>query len=84
MRDPNPQAIQLRDYAPPAFLVDHVELDVDVRENLATVRSRLALRRNPAGKDPRAPLVLDGRHLELVSVAIDGKALASGEFTVDG
>ncbi len=83
MRDPNPQAILLRDYAPPAFLIDTVELDVEVRESLATVRAKLAMRRNPAGKDAQAPLVLDARHLELVSVSIDGRALAAAEFAVD-
>jgi aminopeptidase N len=83
MRDPNPQAILLRDYTPPAFLIDHVELDVDVREACATVRARLSMRRNPAAKDPRAALVLDGRHLELVSAAIDGRALAQGDYALD-
>ena len=83
MRDPNPKAILLRDYTPPAFLVDTVELDVDVRERQATVRSKLSLRRNPAAKGAPLPLVLDGRHLELVSVAIDGRVLAAGEYAVD-
>ncbi|APV48730.1 aminopeptidase N [Betaproteobacteria bacterium GR16-43] len=83
MRDPNPQAILLRDYTPPAFLVDSVELDVDIGEANATIRSKLAMRRNPASKDAGAPLVLDGRHLELVSVAIDGRKLAAAEYTVD-
>jgi len=83
MRDPNPKAILLRDYTPPAFLVDSVDLDVDVREKQARIRSRLAVRRNPAAKDPAQALVLDGRHLELVSVAVDGRALASAEYAVD-
>ena len=35
--------------------------------------------------EPRhAPLVLDGESLELVSVAIDGRALASSQYKVDG
>jgi aminopeptidase N len=83
MRDPNPQAILLKDYAPPPFLIDTVDLDVDVREASATVRARLAVRRNPAAKDGKAPLVLDGRHLELVSVAIDGRALGAAEYALD-
>ena len=83
MRDPNPKAILLRDYTPPAFLVDSIDLDVDVREKQATIRSRLAVRRNPAAKDPPQALVLDGRHLELVSVAIDGRELAAGDYAVD-
>ena len=41
MRDAAPQAIRLKDYTPPAFLVSHVELDVDIVDGRATVRSTL-------------------------------------------
>jgi aminopeptidase N len=83
MRDPAPTTIYLRDYAPPAFLITTVELDVDLREDLARVRAQLAIRRNPAAADPRAPLALDGDELELESVALDGRALAAGEYALD-
>jgi aminopeptidase N len=79
MRDATPQAIRLQDYKPPAFLVSRVALDVDVQENLVTVRSTLKIARNPA-REAGLPLVLDGDDLELVSVAIDGRALAEGEY----
>ena len=62
MREPLPKAIRLKDYAPPAFRVDSVELDVDIREDHALVKARLAIRRNSAG-----PLVLDGDELDLIS-----------------
>src|SRR5919201_913283 len=68
MREPQTKAIHLQDYAPPAFRVDTVELDVDLREDHALVRAKLEIRRNAAG-----PLVLDGDELELVSVALNGK-----------
>ncbi len=82
MRDPSPKPILLAEYTPPPYLVDTVELDVDVREPWATVRSRIALRRNPAAAGA-APLALDGEHLELVSLAIDGRPLAEGEYALD-
>jgi len=72
MREAQPASIHLKDYAPPAFLVDTVELDVDIRAEDAVVRCRLALRRNPEARDAQAPLALDGEALELVSVALDG------------
>ena len=53
MREPQPGSIQLKDYAPPAFLVDAVELDVDIRAEDALVRAVLALRRNPRAKTAR-------------------------------
>jgi aminopeptidase N len=68
MREPQPKAINLKDYAPPAFRVESVHLDVDIREDHALVSAKLQVRRNAAG-----PLVLDGDELELVSVLLDGK-----------
>jgi aminopeptidase N len=67
MREPQPKTIYLKDYIPPAFRVDEVELDVDIRDDHALVRARLAIRRVAPGN-----LVLDGDELELVSVAVDG------------
>jgi aminopeptidase N len=68
MREPQPRAIHLKDYAPPAFRVETIELDVDIREDHALVRAKLEIRRDAPG-----PLVLDGDELELVSVSLDGK-----------
>jgi aminopeptidase N len=71
MREPTPRTIHLKDYTPPAFLISDVELDVDIREDHARVRAKLQVKRNAPG---RGPLVLDGDELELVSIALDGKA----------
>ena len=68
MREPQTKAIHLKDYAPPAFRVEAVELDVDIQERDALVKAKLDVRRNSAG-----PLVLDGDEVELVSLAVDGK-----------
>src|SRR5215218_10746266 len=83
MRDANPQAIRLDEYTPPAFLISDVSLDVDIREASATVRARLQLSRNAKHPNASAPLVLDGKNLELLSVSIDGRALGTGEFEAD-
>ncbi len=40
------QPIYRRDYRPPAYLIDRVDLIVDLAEDHARVRSRLAMRRN--------------------------------------
>ena len=72
MKEAQPRAIHLKDYAPPAFRVETIELDVDIREHDAVVKAKLALRRNPGAPASR-PLVLDGDELELVSVTLDGK-----------
>ena len=69
MREPTPRTIHLKDYTPPAFLVTHVELDVDIRQDDALVRARLQVKRN-AGP---GPLLLEGDELELVSVCVNGR-----------
>jgi aminopeptidase N len=83
MRDPTPVTIHLKDYTPPAFLIGTADLDVDIREEFASVRAKLAVVRNPAAGDPQAPLVLDGDEVRLESVAIDGRTLAASEYALD-
>ena len=68
MREPQPKAIYLKDYAPPAFLIDVIDLDVDIREDHALVRAKLEIRRNGGS----GPLVLDGEELRLLSVSLNG------------
>jgi len=81
MRDPVPVTIHLKDYTPPAFLIDSVDLDVELFEDHARVRSRLAVARRPGA--PRSALVLDGEELQLESVTLDGRALGSGAYALD-
>src|SRR6266850_4613271 len=69
MREPQPKTIYLKDYTPPAFRVERVDLDIDIRDDHALVRARLDMRRVAAGN-----LILDGDELQLVSVAIDGRS----------
>src|SRR6188768_1376921 len=83
MRDAAPQVINLKDYTPPSFLVSTIALDVDIRDAQVTIRATLRIARNAAHPRKDAPLVLDGESLDLVSVAIDSRALQPSEFTVD-
>ena len=75
MRDANPQIIHLKDYTPPAFLIDTVHLTVDIHDDHVLVRSKMAVRRNPASKDQTSPLMLDGDELTHESAAVDGHKL---------
>ena len=79
MRDANPQAIRLQDYKPPAFLVSKVALDVDIEQDQVTVHATLKVSRN-AAREAGLPFVLDGEELELLSIALDGRALSEGEY----
>jgi aminopeptidase N len=76
-----PHEIRLADYAPPAFLIDTVDLAFDLDEAATKVTSRLTLRRNPAAP-PGSPLHLDGEALTLVSLTRDGTPLAPPAYHV--
>jgi len=80
MRTETPHAIYLKDYTPPAWLIDTVDLHVAILDGHAEVRSTLACRRNPKGV--AGPLVLDGEELALQAVGIDSVALAPSRYTL--
>jgi aminopeptidase N len=83
MRDAQPQAIRLKDYRVPDFLVDTTDLYFELREEKTLVRSRLAMRRNPAAENSSAPLRLDGQELLLLSIKIDGRTLLPNEYLLE-
>lgn len=84
MRDGNPAPVtRLTDYRPPAWLVDHTRLDVDLRDGHATVTAELAVRRNPARDDRPGELVLDGEHLELLSLSVDDRPLGEQDYRLE-
>ena len=79
---PRDSAVALKrrqDYRPPAFVVDTLDLTLDLAAEATEVTATLAFRRNAhadAG-DREAPLVLDGEQQEGVAVDLDGVALRS-------
>ncbi|MCB9874386.1 MAG: aminopeptidase N [Planctomycetaceae bacterium] len=72
---PSVKTIYRKDYSPPAFWVDQVELLFDLKPNATVVSATLHVRRNEQQSDKR--LVLDGEGLSLQSISVDGKPLAS-------
>ena len=83
MRTDNPKTIYLKDYQPPEFLVDQVDLTFYLQDDFTRVESRLAIRLNPAGGSENPALRLDGEQLDLQSVSLDGRELGSGEYQLD-
>jgi aminopeptidase N len=77
--DSAPREIRLADYAPPAFLIDTVDLSFELDEAATKVISRLALRRNPAAP-PEAALHLDGEALELIRLTRDGSPVSESDY----
>jgi aminopeptidase N len=81
MKQASPRTIRLEDYSPPAYLVDSVDLEFDLREEGTRVVARLAVRRNPDG--PGGELRLDGEELQPVWVRVDGSELAADRYRTD-
>jgi aminopeptidase N len=69
----------LRDYRPPAWRVDEIELEIDLDADATLVTARLQLRQMQAG----ATLRLDAIALELLEVRIDGRALGAEAYRLD-
>ena len=73
----------LKDYAPPNYLVDTVELDFALDPKATRVKSKLRLRPNPKADAAGRPLALDGEGLVLQSLALDGKPLGLDDYRLD-
>jgi aminopeptidase N len=73
----------LSNYTPPDFLVDRVDLDVDIRADHARVMARLDIRRNPKSKNKKAPLFLNGENQKLIGVTLNNRALSKKTYRFD-
>jgi len=71
--------IRREDYAPPAYLIDTVDLCFDLDPAKTRVLNRMRVRRNP--EVPAQPLRLDGEELNLARVLVNG---AGTSFKLDG
>jgi len=77
-----PTTIYRKDYTPPAFLVDTVELGFDLDPNRTIVANRITMRRNPDGT--HQDIVLYGEDIELVQLRLNGQVLTAADYQVDG
>lgn len=80
MKKGKPRTIHLKDYTPPPYLIDRVELVVELGEEVTVVRSTLAVRSNPDGPGDQSALVLNGEGLELETLTLDGRRLTAQEY----
>ncbi|TFL16959.1 aminopeptidase N [Jannaschia formosa] len=81
MRDATPapadEAVFLKDYTPVPVTVTHVDLHFRLDPRATEVSARLTCKRQGPGE-----FVLDGEHLEMVSLGIDGEALGANRYTL--
>ncbi len=84
MKDAQPRAIYLKDYQQPDYWIESTALTFELMDEFTLVTSEIHFQNNASKTHDKLPrLVLVGSDMELVSVAIDGRALEKSEFTVD-
>ncbi len=72
------QTIYLKDYQKPSFLVESINLDIQVYDDHTIVDSTLMMKRQAAGA-----LILLGRDLELKSIQLNGELLTADQYELD-
>ena len=79
------QAHYLKDYQPPAFLIDKTELRFELAEDCVYVHSNLYMHRNPEAESANVPLELHGgEDVTLLSVSLDDYVLPPEEYRLSG
>ena len=78
---PKPKTIYLKDYTPPPFLIDQVDLRFDIYDSHTRVDSRMLVSRN--GANPQSALRLCGIELELLEIALNGHPLPPESYACD-
>jgi aminopeptidase N len=82
MRTDTPQTIYRKDYTPPSYLVDTVELGFDLDPARTIVANRMTMRRNP--DSAQREIELYGENLELVALRMNGKLLSDKDYRIEG
>ena len=82
MRTDTPQTIYRKDYTPPSYLVDTVELGFDLDPARTIVANRLTMRRNP--DSAQREIELYGENLELVALRMNGRELGEQDYRIEG
>ncbi len=75
-----PKTVYLKDYTPPDYLIESVDLHIELGEEQSEVRSQLILRRN---HDGNRPLILNGEELTLKSITLDGETVPTERYQID-
>lgn len=75
-----PKTTYLKDYTPPDYLIENVDLTFELGETNTTVTAKLKAHRN--GEHTK-PLVLNGEQLKLINLKLNGKNLSNTDYQVD-
>ena len=80
MKYHNPKTIYLKDYKPPKYLVDKIDLNIELYEDLSIVRAIMKFRKNPNSNENSEELILNGEKLKLKYIFLDDKKLNKNQY----
>lgn len=78
-----PKTTYLHDYLAPDYLIEKIDLFVDLFDDKVLVRSIMQINRNEMSGQHQRPLVLNGEDLTLISVKVDGNTLHVTDYQKD-
>ena len=70
----------LKDYRPPEYWIDKIDLHFDLNENQTKVTSKMNIRRNLNSADKNTPMVFNCAAEEVLSVIAEDMVLYPGEY----
>ncbi len=77
------KTIYLKDYTPPKYLIDKVDLKIDLFEEWSNVKTIIKFRINPYSIEKSGDLKLSGQNIKLKSVLLDKIKLNKNQYHVD-
>jgi len=80
--DSMPKTTYLKDYLPPEYLIESVDLNFTLNEDETTVVSTQLISKNPKSSLNTKTLFLHGNELTLISVELDGKKLNASAYVL--
>jgi aminopeptidase N len=78
-----PQVIYRNQYTPPPYLIDTVDLNIDLTETNTTIQSTFQIRKNPEIDESNIPLLLNGENQVLQSIQINHQMLSEKDYQLD-
>tara|TARA_B100000700_G_C15042310_1_gene855962 strand:+ start:366 stop:3101 length:2736 start_codon:yes stop_codon:yes gene_type:complete len=83
MKYQNPKTTFLKDYEPPKFLIDNIELYIDLYEDWCSVKATMKFRKNPVSSVNSKELILNGEKIKLKSIFINDIKLKKNQYHTD-
>lgn len=83
LQDESTQTVYLKDYQPPQYLVEDIQLSFNINDGHTVVESSMQMVRNPQAENLDKTVILQGEALELTSLVVDGSDLSINDYQLD-